>query len=100
MIYGLNHSKSSGNRWRISDQQIDTWAEQHRVELDEKKRNELARNVWDRVLDQAYRIEKPAGYSFALQQPWLRGNRYGRSIGSGQYYLDTAELTTHMWLDK
>jgi hypothetical protein len=47
-----------------------------------------------------YRVEKPTGHGFALQQPWLRGNRYSRQIGSGQYYLDVGELSTHMWLDK
>lgn len=100
VIYGLNHSKSSGNRWRISDPQIDQWAEAHRSELNEEKRRELARKVWDRMLDQVYRVEKGTGYSFALQQPWLRGVRYSRPIGSGQYYLDVAEVSTHMWLDK
>jgi peptide/nickel transport system substrate-binding protein len=100
VVYGLNHSKSSGNRWRINDPQVDQWAEQHKSELNPQTRAELARKVWDRVLDQVYRVEKPSGYSFSLQQPWLRGVRYSRPIGSGQYYLDVAELTTHMWLDK
>lgn len=100
VIYGLNHSKSSANRWRISDPTIDEWADAYRSELNEQRRNELGRRVWDRMLDKVYRIEKPSGYSFSLMQPWLRGVRTGRAIGSGQYYLDTAELTTHMWLDK
>ncbi|MGE3412588.1 MAG: ABC transporter substrate-binding protein [Dehalococcoidia bacterium] len=100
VVYGLNHSKSSANRWRINDPQIDTWADQHRSELNPQTRAELARKVWDRVMDQVYRVEKPSGYGFLLQQPWVRGVRYSRPIGSGQYYLDLSELVSHAWLDK
>ncbi|MSQ36455.1 MAG: hypothetical protein EXR63_04870 [Dehalococcoidia bacterium] len=96
----MHHSKSSGNRWNINDPQIDAWAEQVQVEIKQNVRDELARKVWDRVLDKAYRIEKPAGYAFQLQQPWVRGQRYARGAGSGQDYLDTGNQVKWMWLDK
>ena len=100
-VYGLNHSESSGNRNRIVDPQIDVWAEQHQVELDEEVRKDLAKNVWDRVRDQAYRVSKAAGYGFQLQQPWVRGVRYANtSVGSGHFYLDSGYEVTNAWIDK
>jgi peptide/nickel transport system substrate-binding protein len=99
-VYGLNHSESTGNRNRVSDPQIDAWAAQHRVELDEDVRTELARNVWNRMQDQVYRIEMASGNSANLQQPWVRGLRYARTIGSGHFYLDTGYEATNVWLDK
>ncbi|MCY4616465.1 MAG: hypothetical protein OXC71_08770, partial [Chloroflexi bacterium] len=74
--------------------------EQHQVELDPDTRTELARNVWNKVLDQMYRIEKPSGYAAYLQQPWLRGVRYIRPIGSGHFYLDTGYEAFNAWIDK
>ncbi len=99
-VFGLNHSGSGGNRNRINDPEIDAWAEQHQVELDPETRTELARNVWNKVLDQVYRIEKPSGYAAYLQQPWLRAVRYIRPIGSGHFYLDTGYEAFNAWIDK
>ena len=99
-VFGLNHSGSGGNRNRVNDPEIDAWAEQHQVELDPEARTELARNVWNKVLDQVYRIEKPSGYAAYLQQPWLRAVRYIRPIGSGHFYLDTGYEAFNAWIDK
>ena len=99
-VYGLNHSESSGNRNRINDPQIDTWAAQHQVELDPEVRLELARSVWHRVQDQVYRIPKPSGYRANLLQPWVHGVRYSRGAGSGHHYLDTGYEAFNAWLDK
>ena len=99
-VYGLNHSESGGNRNRINDPQIDTWAAQHQVELDPEVRLELARSVWHRVLDQVYRIPKPAGYRANLLQPWVHGVRYSRGAGSGHHYLDTGYEAYNAWIDK
>ena len=99
-VYGLNHSESSGNRNRINDPEIDVWAAQHQVELDPEARTELARKVWNKVLDQMYRIEKASGYSALLQQPWVRELRYARAIGTGHSYLDTGYEAANVWLDK
>ena len=99
-VYGLNHSESGGNRNRINDPEIDAWAAQHQVELDPETRTELARNVWNKVLDQMYRIEKTSGYSAYLQQPWVRAVRYSRQVGSGHQYLDTGYEAFNAWIDK
>ena len=99
-VYGMHHSKSSGNRWNINDPQIDQWAEQHQTELNPQARTELARKVWDRLLDKVYRVEKPGGHAFQLYQPWVRGIRYSRLIGSGQFYLDSGNFARWGWLDK
>ena len=99
-VFGLNHSESSGNRNRINDAEIDVWAAQHQVELDPEARTELARNVWNKVLDQMYRIEKASGYSAILQQPWVRALRYIRGPASGHFYLDTGYEAYNAWIDK
>lgn len=99
-VFGLQHSTSPGNRYRIHDAEIDAWAEQHLVELDEDNRRELAQKVWNKVYDQVYRVDKPTGSAITVQQPWLRGLRTGRGIGSGQHYLDMQNLVRYQWVDK
>lgn len=99
-VYGLHHTDSGANRSLISDPRIDAWAEQHQVELDPDVRIELARNVWERVLDQAYRLEKGTGYRVFLQQPWVRGVRWARAIGSGHFYIDSQYEIFNGWRDE
>ena len=99
-VYGLHHSQSPSNRSRIDDPEVDAWAEQHQVELDPEARTELARKVWSRVLDQVYRLDKAAGYRVWMQQPWVRGVRFARAIGSGHFYLDVQYELMNAWLDK
>jgi peptide/nickel transport system substrate-binding protein len=99
-VYGLHHSTSPGNRYRIHDAEIDAWAEQHLVELDPDSRRDIALKVWDKVHDQVYRVEKPAVQGVSVQQPWLRGLRTRGAIGSGQHYLDLQNVTRNMWVDK
>jgi len=99
-VYGLHHSKSGANRYRINDPQVDAWAEQHQVELDPDVRRDLAQRVWERVYDQVYRIDKPAGHSVELMQPWVRGlNSYISRAGSGAHYLDTGNFLRYGWVD-
>ena len=99
-VYGLYHSRSPSNRSRIDDPEIDAWAEQHQVELDPEARTELARKVWHRVMDQVYRLDKAAGYRTYLQQPWVRGVRFARAIGSGHFYLDVQSELMNAWIDR
>lgn len=99
-VYGLHHSRSPSNRSHVDDPEIDAWAEQHRVELDPEARTELARNVWYKAMDQVYRLDKAAGYRVFLQQPWVRGVRYSRAIGSGHFYLDPQSELMNAWIDR
>jgi ABC-type transport system substrate-binding protein len=98
-VFGLHHSSSSGNRYRIHDAEVDEWSDQHQVELNPDTRRELAQKVWNKVQDQVYRVEKAVGQGASFQQPWLRGQR-SRGIGSGQFYLDTQNLVRNAWLNK
>ena len=41
-----------------------------------------------------------SGSTAQLYQPWVRGLRYARTIGSGHFYLDTGYEATNVWLDK
>jgi peptide/nickel transport system substrate-binding protein len=99
-VFGLHHSKSPGNRYRINDPQIDTWAEQHQVELDPDTRRELAQHVWERVHDQVYYVTRAIGFSIQLLQPHVRGlNSWSGRIGTGGSYIDTANNLRGAWLD-
>jgi ABC-type transport system substrate-binding protein len=78
------HSVATGgplNLWGISDAQIDEWSERQSRELDPQARRELQRRIWDRLLDQAYRIEKVAPMLFEAYQPWLRNFRVYNATG-------------------
>lgn len=82
------------NRWGIADPQIDEWAERQSRELDPQARREIVRRIWDRLLDQAYRIEKVAPFGFELYQPWLRNMRVvGQTGDIGLHIAD-------VWLDE
>ncbi|MFN8584532.1 MAG: hypothetical protein U0446_04335 [Dehalococcoidia bacterium] len=52
------------------------------VELDPAKRRDLAQKVWNKVYDQVYQVDKPTAFAISVYQPWIRGLRTGRGIGS------------------
>ena len=101
-FYNQIYSKSPGNRHHIEDTQIDQWAEQQRTELDPAKRKDIHKKIWDRIhTDQMFRISQAAGYTYEIQQPWLRGWRgSGGPLGSSSYFYDWGEQLMDMWLDK
>jgi peptide/nickel transport system substrate-binding protein len=100
-FYNQVYSKSPGNRWRMSDSQVDEWAEAQRVELDPDKRRELLQQIYNRVwTDQMLRIVQAGGYSYELQQPWFHGWRSGGPLGSSSYFYDWGEQIVDMWVDK
>ncbi|MSQ36033.1 MAG: ABC transporter substrate-binding protein [Dehalococcoidia bacterium] len=99
-FYQHVRSDSPGNRWRIKDTELDAWAEQQRSEIDRQKRKEILRKIWDKTLDQAYRIEKPSAIAATVYQPWLRGVRWVGVLGANSYYYDIGAQLTSMWLDK
>lgn len=99
-FYQQVHSTSPGNRNRIKDPQIDQWADQQRTELNPAARREIHRKMWDRLLDQVYRVEKPAPVSFVAYQPWLRSFRSVGALGANTYYYDFGPQVKDIWLDK
>ncbi|MBX7110956.1 MAG: ABC transporter substrate-binding protein [Dehalococcoidia bacterium] len=101
-FYNQIYSTSPGNRHRLSDPQVDQWADQQRTELDPNKRKDIHKKIWDRIhTDQMYRISQAAGYAYEVQQPWLRGWRgAGGALGSSSYFYDWGEQLIDVWLDK
>jgi ABC-type transport system substrate-binding protein len=99
-FYAHVRSDSPGNRWRIKDAEIDGWADQQRSELNPQRRKEIQRKIWDKVLDQAYRVEKPTAMAFTTYQPWLRGYRSVGALGTDSYYYDWGAQAKNIWLDK
>ena len=100
-FYGQVYSKSPGNRWRINDPQIDTWAAQQQVALDPAARREIHKKIWDRDLDMMYRPPLPNGFTFEMMAPSLRGVRWGQSSPNGNSsYYNWGSQVENAWLDK
>jgi len=99
-FYNQVYTGAGGNRWSISDPQIDELSEKQRIELDPAARREILRQIWDIVNTKMYRIPQAGGYAYETMQPWLRGFRSGGPLGSSSYYYDWGEQLHEMWLDK
>jgi ABC-type transport system substrate-binding protein len=101
-FYNQIFSTSPGNRHKLNDPQIDAWAVQQRTELDPAKRKDIHKKIWDRIhTDQMFRISQAGGYTYELQQPWLRGFRgSGGPLGTSSYFYDWGEQVPDMWIDK
>ncbi|MEX2229644.1 MAG: ABC transporter substrate-binding protein [Dehalococcoidia bacterium] len=99
-FYQQVHSESPGNRWRINDAELDDWALKQRAEVDPNSRRQIWQQIWDKVLDQSYRIEKPSAIGFDVQQPWVRGLRWGGPLASNSSYYDWGPQLQGVWLNK
>jgi len=99
-FYNQVHSTSPGNRWGIKDAEIDRLADQQSVEIDRNKRREILRKMWDRELDQLFRIPQYAEFRFEIYQPWLRNLRFGGIQGTASSYYDWGAQIASVWLDK
>ncbi|MEZ4480617.1 MAG: hypothetical protein R3B97_05590 [Dehalococcoidia bacterium] len=58
------------------------------------------KQIFDKVLDKAYRIDKPSGTGFTAYQPWLHGLRFGGPLGSNSSYYEWGQQMHQAWLDK
>lgn len=87
------------NRINLSDPEIDVWAKQQTSELDPKARRQILRKIWDRMGDQAYRLEGNGGRAFNASQPWLRRRPLPGPFCS--VCIPAAGMYIHkVWLDK
>ena len=98
--YAHVHSTSAGNRWHINDPELDQWADQQRVEINVQTRREIQRKIWDKMLDKAYRVDKPVPQAFSTYQPWLRGLRWAGALGVNSSFYDWGPQIKDVWLDK
>jgi peptide/nickel transport system substrate-binding protein len=99
-FYAQLKSGSPANRFRINDKQLDEWAEQQRVELDEDARKAIWRKMWDYELDKMYHVERPTNITFQTYQPWLRGVRWVAPLGGSSFYYDWAIQAKGLFLEK
>ncbi|MCX6023742.1 MAG: hypothetical protein NTZ05_18825, partial [Chloroflexi bacterium] len=95
--YNQMHSKSLGNRSFISDPLIDELVGKQRVQPDPAKRKAILKQVWDRELDQVYRVFIPVGNTFDVQQPYVRGLRFSTWVS---YYYAWGMASPDVWFDK
>ena len=100
-FHGQIHSASPGNRWRMNDPELDEWAEAQQLELDPDARKEIWQKIFDKDLDQMYRVPLPTGFAFHVYQPWVRGLRWtGTAPGDNSSYYNWGDQVWHAWLDK
>ncbi len=99
-FYNSVHSQSPGNRWRLNDPQVDTWAEAQQVELDPDARRDIHKTMWDYFMNVMYWPPLPSGFSINVYQPWLRGIRWGGTDATNSYYYDWGHQIAGAWLDK
>ena len=100
-FHGQIHSQSPGNRWRINDAEIDEWAVAQQLELDPDARKEIWQKIWDKDLDQMWRIPLSTGPAFHVYHPWVRGLRFtGAAPGDNSHYYSIGSQLSHAWLDK
>jgi peptide/nickel transport system substrate-binding protein len=100
-FHGQIHSQSGGNRWNINDPQLDQWAEEQQVELNQEARRAIWRKIWDREAQKAYRPPLYGGSGFETYQPWMRGIRWtGGAPGDNSSYYNWGDQVADGWLDK
>ena len=99
-FYNSVHSASPGNRWRLSDPQVDKWAEAQQVEIDPEVRRDIHRTMWDYFMNVMYWPPLPSGFSLNVYQPWLHGIRWGGTDATNTYYYDWGHQIAGAWLDK
>ena len=99
-FYNSVHSKSPGNRWKLNDPQVDTWAEAQQVELDPDARKEIQKTMWDYFLEKMYWPPQPASIGIEVYQPWVRGIRFGGVFLTNVSYYDWGDQIAGAWLNK
>ena len=99
-FWNYQHSNAPGNRYYISDQEIDEWADAQRRELDQEARRELHQRIWDKVLDQVYRLDKPYPAGFDVQQPWVRNVRFTGPNLANYSFTELGAQAQYAWLNK
>ncbi|MYA19288.1 MAG: ABC transporter substrate-binding protein [Chloroflexi bacterium] len=94
------HSESPNNRWYINDAEIDAWAEAQQVDLDPDNRKETQRKIWDKVLNEAYRLETVHTFSLSSYPPYLRFVRFSGPYISYHWFYRWGDSFPDTWLDK
>lgn len=93
---------SPANWSRISDPDIDQWAQAQAVELDPEARREIQRQIWDKLLDQVYRVEYCNNVAYQVVSPRVKGISWSVGndglAGSWTGYSKNVFLSD-IWLD-
>ena len=94
------HPSAVTNRWGIDDAEVTDWAERQKVELDPDARRELHVRIFDKVLDQVYRIERTAPFPNNTQQNWVRNFRFSYPFISHHWVYEWGDQFHTGWLDR
>ncbi len=96
-------SGAASNLFYIKDPEIDTWSEQQSVELDPRKRREILRKIWDRMLDKMYRVEHTNSVNFTVWQPWIHGMQWivgNDGLGPSVFGYNASQFMPDIWTSK
>ncbi len=94
------HSESGKNLFAIRDPQLDEWATKQRGILDPEERRPILRQIWDRTLEKAYRLETTSSFIISIYPGYLR---YWRWNGPYIGYIFSWDwgVNSHLgWIDK
>ena len=94
------HSQSPDNRWYINDPEIDAWADAQRIDLDPETRSDTQRKIFDKLVQEAYRLETIQTLSLSSYPPWLRFVRFNGPYNSYHWFYRWGDSFMDTWLDK
>ena len=94
------HPSVVTNRWGIDDAEITDWAERQKVELDADARKELHTRIFNKVLDEVYRIERISPFPNNTQQHWVRNFRFSYPFISHHWVYEWGDQFHTGWLDR
>ena len=84
----------------FNDAEIDAWADAQRIDLDPDSRSETQRKIFDKLVQEAYRLETIHTFSLSSYPPWLRFARFNGPYISYHYFYRFGDSFTDIWLDK
>ncbi len=98
----MTKTNGSLNPQRLSDPQLDEWANQQSVEVNPQKRRETLRKIWDYTGQKAYfPFEQASGFAPGGTWPKYLRNFYGGiSLNSALSFSDVLKYMGKTWLDK
>lgn len=90
------HSKGSGNFGFINDPELDKLLEAQRVEVDPAKRKQILTQVWQREVDNVYRIPFPRVKRINYFSPKLHNYAFSLPMNNAQMVANNIE---YFWLE-
>lgn len=96
--YELLRCGGAKNSWNLCDEELDKLLKAQRGEADPAQRQAIFKQIWDRLIDQMYRVYDVSRVFYTHWKPWVR-NTHG-ATGYRWDELDYGSAWTRViWLD-